>query len=189
MKWRAAMGESPQHPPTLPDGRPNPQAGELTIYGETWAKGLAGLTGDDLARGLSACITRSDEWPPGLPEFRALCLGIPSLLEVREDISRANTDRKPFTLMVLRRMDAWQYKQADARRADQMLREAYAEAREARMRGESLPEPLKKIAADEPVFAPVPPEVARARMAEIAKELGFSVTGGETTVTAEVPSP
>lgn len=37
----------------------------------TWAAGLAGCSGEQIARGLEACMTL--EWPPALPQFRALC--------------------------------------------------------------------------------------------------------------------
>ncbi len=40
----------------------------------TWAKGLAGLTGDDLARGVRKVIELGMDWPPSMPEFRKLCL-------------------------------------------------------------------------------------------------------------------
>src|SRR5690606_32179665 len=56
-KWRAAMGESPQA-----------DDGKLTVYGDTWAKGLAGLSPEQLGRGLEACITRTDPWPPVLAQ-------------------------------------------------------------------------------------------------------------------------
>ena len=41
--------------------------------GGTWARGLAGLTGADIARGMSRVVASGVDWPPGLPEFRALC--------------------------------------------------------------------------------------------------------------------
>lgn len=37
-----------------------------------WSQGLAGLTGDDIKRGLN---NLTDEWPPSLPAFRAACEG------------------------------------------------------------------------------------------------------------------
>lgn len=36
----------------------------------TWAAGLAGLSNDDLARGIRKC----GKWMPSLPEFRDMCL-------------------------------------------------------------------------------------------------------------------
>lgn len=37
-----------------------------------WAQGLAGMTGDDIKRGLDEW---QGEWPPSLPEFVAACKG------------------------------------------------------------------------------------------------------------------
>src|SRR5690606_24389157 len=51
----------------------------------TWAKGLAGVTPQQLANGLEACIVSADPWPPTLPEFRARCLAIPSFAAVKLD--------------------------------------------------------------------------------------------------------
>lgn len=42
---------------------------------QEWSNELAGLTGDDIQRGLEAWRER---WPPSLPEFRAACLGQPA---------------------------------------------------------------------------------------------------------------
>ena len=42
----------------------------------TWLTGLKGLTPERLAHGLRECITRTDPWPPSLPEFRGLCLDL-----------------------------------------------------------------------------------------------------------------
>lgn len=44
---------------------------------DTWARGLAGFTGEKLARGLNACMASCDPWPPTLTQFRDLCLTIP----------------------------------------------------------------------------------------------------------------
>src|SRR5690606_16865296 len=155
-KWRAAMGESPQA-----------DDGKLTVYGDTWAKGLAGLSPEQLGRGLEACITRTDPWPPVLAQFRALCLGIPEFSEVRADMARDGAKRAPFTVLVGRSLDGYRFRMADAREADRLLREAYEAAREAVMRGELLPEPLAEIAQDTAKPAPASPEVARAHLAEI----------------------
>lgn len=39
----------------------------------TWASGLAGLTGEDIAAGMRVLADSGAEWPPALPEFRAMC--------------------------------------------------------------------------------------------------------------------
>lgn len=49
--------------------------GELTDVARTWASGLRGITGEQIARGLRAICERTDAWPPTLPEFRAACSG------------------------------------------------------------------------------------------------------------------
>jgi len=43
----------------------------------TWLAGLQHLTADQLATGMRAVIARGDAWPPSLPEFRLICLGLP----------------------------------------------------------------------------------------------------------------
>lgn len=73
-KWSRTMGES------AVDGN-----NRLTDVAQTWASGLSGLTGDQLARGLHECIDRvtkarakgDSEYVDHLitlPEFKALCL-------------------------------------------------------------------------------------------------------------------
>jgi hypothetical protein len=49
--------------------------GDLTEVAKTWASGLRGVTGEQIAKGLHAICARSDAWPPTLPEFRAACIG------------------------------------------------------------------------------------------------------------------
>ena len=62
-KWTSAHGES------------GIEKNELTEVARTWATGLRGVTGEQIAVGLRACIDRLDDWPPTLPEFKRLCLG------------------------------------------------------------------------------------------------------------------
>jgi len=47
--------------------------GTLTDVAQTWASGLRGLTGDQLADGLRACVDCGEAWPPSLPEFVGMC--------------------------------------------------------------------------------------------------------------------
>lgn len=44
---------------------------EIASLKATWAKALGDLTHEEIAAGLTRCLDR--EWPPTLPEFRALC--------------------------------------------------------------------------------------------------------------------
>lgn len=105
--------------------------------GETWAKGLAGITPEQLRDGLLACVVSADPWPPTLPEFRARCLGIPPLAQVRLEL-RGNT-RSRFTLQVWQGIDSYRFKQAPSEQSDRLLRDAYELAREHVMRGGALP--------------------------------------------------
>lgn len=41
---------------------------------QTWEQGLAGINAQQIARGLSRCVEGKLEWPPTLPEFRAMCV-------------------------------------------------------------------------------------------------------------------
>lgn len=152
-RWTAPHGESAD--------------GEASSAG-TWAKGLAGITPQQLAAGLEACIVRADPWPPTLPEFRAMCLGVPSLLAVREDLQRVDAKRAPFSRLVWRHLDAFAYRRAEGKAAARMLAEAYDAAREAVMRGCPLPEPVLELAQDEPAKPkPADPAVAAAHIAEL----------------------
>ena len=62
-KFSAAFGESAANPD-----------GSLTDVAQTWAGGLRGITGAQLAAGLRQCISSGNEWPPSLPVFRAMCM-------------------------------------------------------------------------------------------------------------------
>jgi len=153
-RWSATFGEST-------DGN---------SAADTWAKGLAGITGVQLADGLKACIASSEPWPPTLPEFRAMCLGIPSLISVRAEIN-GKGDRTPFAILVWQRLDSYQYRQVSAKDSERMLVGAYEDAREFVMRGGALPEVVAAIEQDEKEFNPVPDEIAKKYMLDLKKEL------------------
>jgi hypothetical protein len=161
------MGESPQHPATLPDGSPHPQAGQLTVAGDTWARGLAGLSGEQMARGLEACINSGKEWPPSLTEFKMRALDIPSFAEVATDSTRKNERRMPFTLAVFQRIDPWSYRHAPELVAEKLLKRAYDDTVEAVMNGEPLPAPLPEITSEPAAPKARSPEVARAAIDQI----------------------
>lgn len=157
-RWASAYGQDPNG-----------------VAAATWATGLAGLSAGQIAAGLRACLTFGDGWPPTLPEFRALCMGIPALSTVRAEMLRPDAERSPFTRFAKALIDGHRYRQADAREADRMLREAYELAREERMRGAPLPDaPLAIV--DDTQRPPVPanPETAKARLEEIAELLGVN---------------
>lgn len=45
---------------------------DLDVVKRTWAEGLAGFSGEEVARGLEACKQRA-KFPPTLPEFVVMC--------------------------------------------------------------------------------------------------------------------
>lgn len=130
------------------------------VSGDTWSGGLAGLTPEQLGRGLKACVISADPWPPTLPQFRAMCLGIPSFEAVRSEINangRQTEVRTPFAILVWQGVDGFSYWQADAKSAERTLKSAYEAAREFVMTGGELPQPRVAIAA---------PDGSSARLAE-----------------------
>ncbi len=42
----------------------------------TWLMALSGLQRSDLSRGLTALLSHPDDWPPSVPRFKRMCLGI-----------------------------------------------------------------------------------------------------------------
>lgn len=114
----------------------------------TWGAGLAGLLGAQLAAGFRAIVASGEGWPPSLPEFRALCLGIPSLASVRHEFRRG-AEKSPFARLVWSNLDTFRWRQASSENSERMEREAYEIAREHVMRGGALPEPSPALAAPE----------------------------------------
>lgn len=163
LRWTTAYGE-------------DPDAGA----GETWAKGLAGISSKQLAAGLTASIASADPWPPTLPEFRARCLGIPPLSSVR--LNRAS----PFAVLVWQYIDGYRYRQASNEAADRILREAYELARDVVMRGGRLPEPAAGAIEQEPERKPVPAsrETALEHLQRCRAELGVVPPRGAQDDTA-----
>lgn len=151
-RWTSAFGDDPR-----------------ATAGRVWATALADISRVQIDEGLKACITSADPWPPTLPEFRAKCLGIPTLAEVRLDTAR----RSPFVALVWRYLDNFAYRQANAERAERMLREAYELARTARMQGLPIPDPIAgNVEQAKRKPTPARPEVAAGHIAMIHSLLG-----------------
>lgn len=121
-RWTSGYGEDPDGPAA-----------------QTWAKGLAGLRPDQLAAGLTTCLASADPWPPTLPEFRALCLGVPTVAQVLLEL-RPGGQRSGFTVLVWSLVDPYRYANLPSDRADRLVREAYELAREQVMRGKPIPD-------------------------------------------------
>lgn len=119
-RWTSAYGDDPR-----------------AAAGRVWARGLAGLSREQIDMGIAACINGAEDWPPSLPDFRAKCLGVLSFAEVLLDRER----RAPFTAMLWRYLDSYAYRQASVDRGERLLREAYDVARTAVLKGEPMPAP------------------------------------------------
>jgi len=142
----------------------------------TWGKGLAGLSGAQVAAGLRACLTSADPWPPTLPQFRAMCLGIPEFAEVRAELDRSTAGRAPsaFARLAYSHLDAYRWRHADVEKADRLLREAYDAARKHVMEGGALPEePVALLQQQEkPEPKPADPKVVEEALSKLASILG-----------------
>lgn len=144
------------------------------IAGDTWRAALADIDPIGIGRGLDACLRSGEEWPPSAPQFRAMCLGIPSLAHVRHNVTKHGAEREAFTRLTWQFLDGYAFSRAPQDNADRMLRDAYDLAREHVMAGGALPEgPVNYLeqAAKQPV-EPATPEKVRAVMADIANVLG-----------------
>lgn len=152
--------------------------GTLTLAGDTWAQGLAGMGEAQLRTGLRACITSADPWPPTLPEFRALCLAIPPLAEVRPELARPPERRSAFATLVLSHLDRYRWRTVDASQGERLVREAYAAARRHLLEGGALP--------GQPAALPPPPPGTPASE-ETAREALDAIR--RTLETPDTPEP
>jgi hypothetical protein len=155
----------------------------LAGAGATWREGLAGLTLIQISAGVASCMASGGEWPPSLPAFKAMCLGIPRLSVVRADLANTSARRQPFTLLVWGHLNSWAFRHADERLAQQLLREAYEEAREHVMRGGALPVPPPELPHHAPAAAKAAdPAVVAAQLQAMERLLGTGVPEVDTVV-------
>lgn len=119
------------------------------IAAETWKHGLADLSGEQLAEGFRALIRSGKGFPPTLPEFRALCMGVPAFAVAVSEMRPGNPSPSPFARLMWRFMDPYAYRQASADRARDMARDAFEAAKTFLLAGGELPEPSLALAKDE----------------------------------------
>lgn len=152
----------------------------------TWASGLAGLAGEQIARGISGCMTSAEPWPPTLPEFRRLCLEIPTRAEVMLDLRRSNAERAPFTRLVWSMIPHYEFRRDNTDAASRKVNDAYHLAVAHVMAGGEIPAaPAGELTAEPPrPPKPADPEVAKAHMAEIAASLGVDAPDTEQAAAA-----
>lgn len=120
-----------------------------SMAGDTWAVGLAGMTPAQLGRGLTDCARSADAWPPSLPAFRALCLGIPALGDVIRELRPGHPAPSDFARFVQLQLDPYALRQADARAERAMISDAYDFAARVALEGNAIPKSRLAIANDE----------------------------------------
>jgi hypothetical protein len=159
-RWTSAYGE-----------RCDDDAGVLTIAGDTWQRGLDAVGEQRIGTGLNACVICADPWPPTLPQFRAMCLEVPSLARVRLTFS-GGAPTTPFTRRMWQNIDSFRMRQADANQAERIIRDAYEMACEYVMGGGKLsPELVAAIEEKKPEPTPADPVTAKAHIDRIAEML------------------
>lgn len=182
-KWTSSHGE-------LPVEKSEEGTRTLTRTGAIWQRGLFGCDDAMVRRGFETCIQRPDEWPPSLPAFRRMALGIPSLAQVKADLrnSAMAHERAPFTRLVWSYVDSYAFARADERRVDRLLAEAFENAVDWVLRGNPLPDASRPLAPPppEPRTEPKPETVARCTD-EINRRLGLGPYA-PTEAEAEVPT-
>jgi hypothetical protein len=107
----------------------------LSSYGptdtdDTWAAGLTNLSPSQIGEGVTACINSGEEWPPSLPKFRALCLGLPTLQQVTRNILSGDKTADEFTLHVWHNLDRHRFQQSSAIAAEKLVKDAYEVVRD-----------------------------------------------------------
>jgi len=157
-RWTSAYGDDPNQGAAL-----------------TWAKGLERVSPAQLAHGLNTAITSADGWPPTLPEFRAMCLGVPTIAVVRYRMVNPGETISPFMRQFWSYLNGAEYNSGDEYRCERAVKEAYELTSEHIMQGKALPEPaaaaLTHAKREKPVRAST--ETAHQHMAEIRKRLGM----------------
>lgn len=115
-------------------------AGLLSESAKTWQAGLCGVSPDNLRTAFDALVLKHHDWPPSLPEFRALCLskaaeGVPSLDEVVARLVMVSNRRgslaarygHPLVLAIARQdsVDMFAIRTAKTGEARRMVKDAY----------------------------------------------------------------
>ena len=155
------------------------------IAAAEWRSTLAGLTADDLKTGFRADTLRGSEWPPSSTSFLAMCRDIPTLAKVNSEVTKLLMQRKwtgnreivevsRFSRLVWMKLDVYGFRNAQAKQADRMLKDAYGLACEHVIAGGELPEtPVALIEKKVTPIKPARPEVVKEhldRMRDILRE-------------------
>lgn len=133
------------------------------VDAQEWGCAIDGLSLEQIGQGMHAVRCSGDDWPPGAPAFRRLCLAIPSLAQVRMELRPGAPSVSAFTRMVWQLIDPWRFRHADDRVATVMLRDAYEIAERCVLSGQALPaDPVALVERESRVPSAANPEVVRA---------------------------
>lgn len=181
-RWASAYGDSPER-------LDNAHAGQaaLTDAGAVWSDGLAGITPHCIAAGVRRAVFSANGFPPTLPEFRAMCLGIPTLARVQLQLSRRDEGGDPwlqgFLRLVMSYIDMWRLDCDDPKAFSFAIRDAYGLAREHVMSGGDMPSaPSGLLAAPTKKYVkpvPAPDCVVEAHLTRIREVLSPQRPQGE----------
>lgn len=79
-------------------------------YGETddgtWFHGVKNIPIEKIQQGLRQLLLRANTWPPSLPEFIRLCLGLQDLEMVTQKLFRKDFS-DPLTLAIKQQIGSW----------------------------------------------------------------------------------
>ena len=127
-RWSSSYGETPN------------EGGA----GRLWHRGLQDLTDAQVRAGIDACTRAVDDWPPTLPAFRRMAIGIPSkAVAMDAAFGRAippGETAQRFLIAMERRIDRYSLRRMDAEKAERHVGRAYAATLQAIMDGEPLPD-------------------------------------------------
>jgi hypothetical protein len=105
--------------------------------GAEWRSTLRGLSRDQVRDGFATDLLRGADWPPSSTRFRAMCLGIPAISEVRHRVTKDSSDR--FVRLMWCYINGYDFARVQTKDADRMVEEAYAIASRHVMEGGPLP--------------------------------------------------
>jgi hypothetical protein len=174
-RWVSQYGDSCERD----DDRLGSTTVSLTSAGARWADGLTGISPHSVAAGIRRAVFSASGNPPNLPEFRAMCLGVPPLARVKLLLSRQDETDDPwlqgFVRLVLRNLDTWGLDHDDPKSFTFAVLDAYKLAREHVMSGGDVPPaPAGYLAApskkrEKPV--PAPDHVVEEHLSQIRELL------------------
>jgi len=170
-QFATRYGALPYHP------RGTIEEGTYTPAGREWAEALVGIPPAMIGEALNRVRDGGFKFPPSLPEFKALCYDFPSIEHCKDYLLGRGVDPTPFALAVSRKIDRWEFRNADVIRAERLLKNAYELVRMETMRGDPLPEVPKAIAQEKREREPAKAETVAASIAKIHEALRLNPDG------------